>query len=768
MKLRVFLFVAVLVVVTGEGRGFSSREMMEEMLRERNIQLGYDEERGRIVAVKTHRASMKAGESSRELPFGCYDFLDDANDDFETRRFKAAWKAYSDGLAEIATFLKASVNNTETNDEDGKVVSMAVEKAASVPLNGVVTIEMCESVTADGEYEVTIAVCQSVKRQKAYLSGLNGSESRPGRHSLAEWIERKAEVGIVCPQTYCDNEGVWWRIAGVPVELDEGRNSKKVAMLTEKAKRYAYEAAMRTLAVQVSTRTSMSVNLEVGKGDDRVENKVEKTVKIDPINTILPVDPSQVRWFELDRKNPLTGKPVRCVVAALRSGNSRNVAAKPASAPAKAETREATAARQMKAAEQAHRFCVENELELGFNPDKKVATLLSTETFDYEPQMSDEEFARLRYMAVKKALVAGAVDIIRQIAQKMQHSDDKGRLHVFGRDCFFDWRDLCFDMGSFAEGDDFDKESLDSSLIKAVKGEFVWNAKLERSRFLDLVSSSIAMELPLYGLSIRGQFESLARDKYSVALIIRLDLEKFQEKILAFSEGRAVAPGKMSLQRWMSEQDFSLIAGPRQYVDDEGTIWALGIVPAGEAQQPYGNLLDAAARDCAAFAFGGTFKVAAKTGEASGSIEFTATDGVAGNSYPRELELYFHRPYTHPLTGRKGVVAICALRSGAWKASREIHERKNEKILERLFEAGMRARLREQLKTLANELDKVKADDDKTRARIRELRHEIFWFEGELQQERSLRKKNRERTTKKLAELRRKVLELKGGKGNEE
>ena len=36
--------------------------------------------------------------------------------------------------------------------------------------------------------------------------------------------------------------------------------------------------------------------------------------------------------------------------------------------------------------------------------------------------------------------------------------------------------------------------------------------------------------------------------------------------------------------------------------------------------------------------------------------------GLVDAWYPRELELYFRRTYTHPVTGRKGVVAILSLR----------------------------------------------------------------------------------------------------------
>lgn len=778
MKLRVFLFVAVLVALTGEGRGYSSRDAMEEWLRERNIQLGYDEERGRIVAVKTRSVSMNVGKSSGELPFECYDFLDDANDDFETRRFKAVWKAYADGLAEIATLLKASIKNTETK-KDGIVVSTTMEKEASLPLNGVVTIEMCESLTADGEYEVTVAVCQSIKRQKAYLSGLNGGESSPGKCTLSEWVEQKSKMGIICPQTYCDNEGVWWRVAGVPVELDEGRNSNKVAMLTEKAKLYAYEAAMRTLAVRVSARTSMSVNLEAGKGSDRRRNKMEKTVKIEPMNTVPPIDPSLVQWFEFDRRNVFTGKSVRCVVAALRSGGRKSEEKitpvlpekreAPESAPLGISTssngKSTSSKKQMNAREQALEFCMENGLLQGFDGERKIITLIAEGAFEYEKEMSDEEFARKRYLTFQRALMWGGGEISEKL-ERMR--EDRSGVY---RPAY------PFMLGRFV--DDEEDESWISQLMGQMLGrEFSWRTRLVGSRGTAIINCS------LWGLSIVRQFESLSEDRYQVALIISLDVEKGKNEIASFYDGKPEPPGKMSLRQWMDTQDFGVVVGPRRFVDNEGTIWALGVVPAAEGQQPYGTLLDAAARECAAFAFGGELSVSINEGDPVHSITGSGDKaGDSGNSkngsfiglkaigtgvYPRELEQYFRRPYTHPLTGRKGVVAICALRSGASEIMKEIMVRKMKKMQEKQYEAGMRAGMLEQLKTLVNELDKVNTGDGKTNMLIRKLRREIFRFEGELQQEQSLRKKNRERTCEKLAELRRKVLELKGGKGNEE
>ena len=323
-----FILVAALVALTVNGQEvlghvMTSREVMEQSLRRMDIQVGGDLERGRIVAMGTSRFYMKGEESGDEWGLKeTYDFPDDAGDDCETKRFKAVWKAYANGLAEIASVIGASVV-ADANDENGKILSRTSKSSAVQLLNGIVTITMTESSVADGEYEVTVAVCQSQKRAEAYSRALNGGDAKPGKYTLDEWVKQKSEtMGMICPQSYCDSKGVWWRVAGVPVDLREGRNSAKVVVLTEKAKRYAYKAAIRTIAVKVSASTSMSISNDSNESG-KPKEKMERSVKIEPTNTVLPVDPSQVRWFELDRENPMTGNPVRCVVAALRSGSGK-------------------------------------------------------------------------------------------------------------------------------------------------------------------------------------------------------------------------------------------------------------------------------------------------------------------------------------------------------------------------------------------------------------------------------------------------------------
>lgn len=429
--------------------------------------------------------------------------------------------------------------------------------------------------------------------------------------------------------------------------------------------------------------------------------------------------------------------------------------------------------RQKSAFEQAELFCRENGLQEGFDSERKRLINICSSSFDYEKTMSDEELARKRYLAFQRALMSGAFDISRLLERVAEISGREGRLRDSGLDCFFISRFI----------DEEDDESWIPQLMKRMMGRnfaWRWRARLKRLRLKSSIGTT-KMEFPVHGLSIVRQYESVSKDLYQVALIVSLDVEKWKSEIMSFYDGKPASPGKMSLRQWMDTQDFGVVVGPRRFVDNEGTTWALGVVPAAEGQQPYGTLLDAAARECATFAFGGDLAVSIDE-----KNPYRTTTGIEDESwcvkdnclidfraigvedwYPRELEQYFRRPYTHPLTGRKGVVAICALRSGASKFAKEIHERRMKKMQEKQYEAGMRAGMLDVLKVVAKELDNVRTDDDVTMRRISKLKHEISRMEDVLQDERSMRPKNRKRTEERLAEITRKVTELKGGKSNE-
>ena len=303
----------------------SSHEVMEELLATRGICQGVDVDKGRILAVESRAFSLKKEKNNSVEE--TYDFSDDSEDDFETLRFKTAWKAYADGLAEIAQMLGTQIYGETVENKTNRTVEDASNRAeiqhsiADIRLDGIVTVAATESYDKqEEEYEFTVAVCQSSKRQKLYKDGLLGDgSSPPGHFSLKEWIDENSSMGMICPQSFVDNEGVWWRVAGVPVDLSAGRNSKKVALLSEKAKRYAYEAAIRTIWVDVSASMSLMSTLSVSAGgESERKEKLSRKVCIKPLRDILPSDPFRVKWLGFDKVNPITGKPIRLIVCAIR------------------------------------------------------------------------------------------------------------------------------------------------------------------------------------------------------------------------------------------------------------------------------------------------------------------------------------------------------------------------------------------------------------------------------------------------------------------
>ena len=252
-------------------------------------------------------------ETSYQIDCG---FSDSVDDDFEMKRFKAMWKAYAQALAAIAHFFGEKVDiskhtagsDSMTNENAGAITE--TKAMASKQLAGVTFLAMVES-WAGGEYEVSVAMCQSAKKMESYSSRSTGIGSCRGRYSISEWLEHVGKIGMICPQAYCDKDGVWWRVAGVPFGLDGKRFKMKDS--TVEAKHYAYEAALRTIEVQVaSERRLTSVTTEKPGGAISVDERLKKHIKIDPMVAIPPLS-----IMLMDSIDPLTGKSIRLAVAFL-------------------------------------------------------------------------------------------------------------------------------------------------------------------------------------------------------------------------------------------------------------------------------------------------------------------------------------------------------------------------------------------------------------------------------------------------------------------
>ena len=322
-KSAAFLFVVAFIALTGIGKDWmgghamTSRESVEKALMRMNVRIGGDAERGRIVAVGTSGFSMQGEKHDDEEELNeTYDFPDDENDDFETKRFKTVWKAYANGLAAIAQMMVRQIDyeTIKGEVEKGKKEEEGIISATQLRLDGVVTVTSAESIDVESnEYEFTVAVCQSTKRRELYKNNLIGDQpGRPGRHSLKEWIDENSSTGIICPQSFIDNEGVCWRVAGVPVEVGAGARAKG------RAKYYAYEAALRTIWVDVDASISTSVSSVYKGGVEKLLEKFSRQVSIKPICSASYNDPFCVKWLELDKVDCSTGKPIRLIVCAIR------------------------------------------------------------------------------------------------------------------------------------------------------------------------------------------------------------------------------------------------------------------------------------------------------------------------------------------------------------------------------------------------------------------------------------------------------------------
>ncbi len=301
----------------------SSRDVVDDILAMSDVRKGFDRVEKRFVETRTRGFNLNHKGSEVESLIERYDFPDNEHDDIETKRFKTVWKAYADGLARIAKY-SASLHLESSNNADARnVTRRSLESSAQCTLDGVVTVTMAESV-CDEEYEVTVVVAQSEKRKRAYHDyRLGQGRDVLGKYSLSDWIDVKSGSGIICPQSFVDNDGIWWRVAGVPVAGDRlsGSNSKGCI---ETARIFAEYAALRTISVDVMSKTK---EISYGRADkEDVCKSIEREVKLMPLSS--RPDASCVKWFEKKSTSPISGE-VLLVVCAIREDTEMKSAIKP-------------------------------------------------------------------------------------------------------------------------------------------------------------------------------------------------------------------------------------------------------------------------------------------------------------------------------------------------------------------------------------------------------------------------------------------------------
>ena len=101
--------------------------------------------------------------------------------------------------------------------------------------------------------------------------------------------------------------------------------------------------------------------------------------------------------------------------------------------------------------------------------------------------------------------------------------------------------------------------------------------------------------MPLFGASVIMQTESWDRTtgRYQVAVLVTWSkvLEAAARAIATGNEYKT-KPGKKTVNEWLADQDLGTMVGPRQYVDNEGNRWFLGV-----SSRRYSDSMSSSARE---------------------------------------------------------------------------------------------------------------------------------------------------------------------------
>ena len=207
-------------------------------------------------------------------------------------------------------------------------------------------------------------------------------------------------------------------------------------------------------------------------------------------------------------------------------------------------------------------------------------------------------------------------------------------------------------------------------------------------------------KMPLYGSSIIMQTESWDKQsgKYQVAVMLcwSYALERSARAIVTGEEYKVKpSANAKSVQDWLEEQNLAVMVGPRQYIDENGNRWFLGVTA-----RPYDDELSSNARSrnkgiaemfaqqmaaFCVFADVESYKQARQALESRGDNDFAQTDVVAEsyaekltqsfrNKKIRGLQRLFSDEVTHPITGNTIFITVYGLNSSNAKTALEIEK----------------------------------------------------------------------------------------------
>lgn len=269
----------------------------------------------------------------------------------------------------------------------------------------------------------------------------------------------------------------------------------------------------------------------------------------------------------------------------------------------------------------------------GWDQERGRMFVIESATFDTKDPANDSTFFVKREMAAKAAVLQAKVNVIMMINSEMSGSDiidmpgsDVNKALSADRDKIIadaeaqktamldliakrDAAEADVLRGTTA-GQRFD--DMMSALIKKLDADYDANAHDEaaKARYAELKSQAeasikaydelmkkanqmqeevkerqesavtVMAKMPIFGVTVVMQTESFNKDKGKYEVAVLASWSKALEasaRAIALGQNLKAKPGKANVNDWLRKQDLATMIGPRQYIDDKGDRWYLGI-----------------------------------------------------------------------------------------------------------------------------------------------------------------------------------------------
>lgn len=235
-------------------------------------------------------------------------------------------------------------------------------------------------------------------------------------------------------------------------------------------------------------------------------------------------------------------------------------------------------------------------------------------------------------------------------------------------------------------------------------------------------SVTVQAKLPLFGATVIMQTESWnkATGKYQVAVLVCWS-KALEEASRAIVTGGSIKanPGNLSVNDWLDNQDLATMVGPRQFIDEKGERWFLGVTARpyddemnSSARMKYKSLAQTFAQQMAVFSVFAdveTQKTAAQALETrvDGDDDYAKEDYAVAESFAqkitqklekqtvRGLQKLAEEETEHPITGKGIIVCVYGINAESATAALEIEKKNIATLIDanryQTFERGRKA-----------------------------------------------------------------------------